>query len=220
MENQKNRENFVLSILLFVCLVYISSRDIGLSFLKPSNLKSIVANVFQGQFGAVLSSIGTSTNSLISTSSLAVSSSTRGLPPETPTNYTDNKNGTITDNYTGLVWKKCTQGMTGNDCKIGSPSLRLWAKARTECDDLVFAGKSDWRMPTLKELQSIVHTGVYNPAINRDYFLNTSDYPYWTSTSPAEYPASKFTVIFSDGSVYFRDSNNFAATRCVRGGNN
>jgi hypothetical protein len=106
--------------------------------------------------------------------------------------------------------------MSGNDCKAGSPSLRVWVKARTECDDLVFAGKSDWRMPTLKELQSIVNTKEYDPAINKTFFVNTTDDPYWTETSPAEYLASKFTVLFSDGSVYYKDSNNFAATRCVR----
>jgi hypothetical protein len=136
------------------------------------------------------------------------------LPPESPTNYTDNKDGTVTDNYTGLIWKKCSQGMSGSDCKYGSPSLREWSKARVECENLSFAGKNGWRLPNLKELQSIVDTGSFKPSINKKFFVSSDD-PYWTLTSPAEYPSNKFTVLFSDGSVYYNSSNNAAATRCV-----
>lgn len=185
----------LISIIAFVSLSYITYSDI-LSFNYPKD-----------QYAAVITST-------ISTSTTLSTSTTKGLPPESPVNYTDNKNGTITDNYTGLVWIKCSQGNTGADCKVGSPTLRAWSKARSECDDLVFAGNSDWRMPTLKELQSIVDSGRADPAIN-DNFFGGSSYPYWTSTSPAEYPISKFTVVFSDGVVYYKDMNNFAATRCV-----
>lgn len=217
MESQRSRENIVLMVLLFVCLFYIASKDLGLSYLKPNNIKTIVSSAFRGQFGAVMTAIGTSTPTTSATSTN--NTNIKGLPPEAPTNYTDNKNGTITDNYTGLIWKKCVQGMTGSDCKLGSPSLRIWGKAVADCDEMNFAGKTDWRIPTLKELQSIVNTKEFDPAINKKFFLNTPDHPYWTETSPAEYPANKFTVIFSDGSVYYRDINNYAATRCVRGGN-
>jgi len=153
------------------------------------------------------------------TTAIQISSSTNKyrLPPESPINYTDNKNGTIIDNYTGLIWKKCPQGLFGNDCKSGSPSLRIWSEARVECENLNFAGKNGWRIPNLKELQSIVDTGAFDPSINKKFFMGSGD-PYWTLTSPAEYPASKFTVLFSDGSVYYSDMNNSAATRCVYDG--
>lgn len=219
MQDKKNRDFFIISIMLFVSLLYIANKDVFLGG-NIKVLKDFFSVALTNQFGAISSINSTSTKEITATSTSTSTMIIKGLPPESPTNYTNNKNGTITDNYTGLVWKQCTQGMSGSDCKTGSPSLRIWSKARTECDDLVFAGKSDWRMPTLKELQSIVNTKGFDPAINKNFFLNTSDSPYWTETSPAEYVASKFTVLFSDGSVYYKDSNNFAATRCVRGGVN
>lgn len=185
----------IVSIIAFVSLSYIAFNNFV---------------VYGPQFAAVAT-----TNTKATTT--AATTTTRGLPPESPVNYTDNKNGTITDNYTGLIWKKCSQGVSGNDCKYGSPSLREWAKARVECENLNFAGKKGWRIPTLKELQSIVDTGTFDPAINKKFFVGSS-YPYWTLTSPAEYPVSKFTVVFSDGVTYYKDAGNFAATRCVYDG--
>ncbi|MFA6939142.1 MAG: hypothetical protein WC229_02690, partial [Candidatus Paceibacterota bacterium] len=61
------------------------------------------------------------------------------LPPESPVDYKDNGNGTITDNYTKLMWAKCTQGNTGKDCKSGSPSTKEWSRAREECASLKLA---------------------------------------------------------------------------------
>ena len=194
MKNEKYL--IIVSIIAFVSLGYIVF----------TNSKLLTSKYLNNQYGAVL--MASSTTNSTSTNTLL------GLPPESPVNYTDNNNGTLTDNYTGLIWRKCPQGMLGNDCKTGSPTLREWSKARVECENLNFAGKSGWRMPTLKELQSIVDSGSFDPSINKKFFIGTDD-PYWTLTSPAEYPASKFTVLFTDGSVYYRDSNNFAATRCV-----
>ncbi len=239
MRDNKNRDFIIVCFMLLLSLLYIVSKDFSFNYKKISSAKSFLSGAFENQFGAIVSAtnvVGTTgtsistTSKIISTSTASttkVSTSTSGvgttsvrrLPPESPTDYTENKNGTVIDNYTGLVWKKCSQGLTGNDCKIGSPSLRVWAKAKMDCDDLVFAGSSDWRLPTLKELQSIVNSQSYEPAINKTFFVNTLNDPYWTETSPARYLASRFTVIFTDGSVYYKDSNNYAATRCVRGGN-
>ena len=62
--------------------------------------------------------------------------------------YTDNGNGTITDNVTGLVWQK----------EMGS---KMTCKdAAVKADTMVLGGKSDWRVPSLKELFSLIlYTG-------------------------------------------------------------
>lgn len=161
------------------------------------------------QYATALISVPSATSSVAST--------TRGLPPESPTNYTDNRNGTITDNYTGLIWKKCPQGLYGNKCESGSASFREWSKARVECETLNFAGKTGWRLPTAKELQSIVYASSTEITINKNFFVATKD-AYWTSTSFGEKLATKFTVLFLDGSSYNTNSTNVAATRCVYGG--
>jgi len=61
--------------------------------------------------------------------------------------YTDNGNGTITDNATGLMWQQADDGV-----------VRDWQNSLTNAETLVLAGHSDWRLPNAKELQSIVVT--------------------------------------------------------------
>ncbi|MBT3278210.1 MAG: DUF1566 domain-containing protein [Phycisphaerales bacterium] len=60
--------------------------------------------------------------------------------------YTDNKDGTITDEVTGLIWEKTP------DFK-----KRSWPDAAKHANALNLGGKTDWRMPTMKELFSIAH---------------------------------------------------------------
>lgn len=91
--------------------------------------------------------------------------------------YIDNGDGTITDTSTGLMWMEKDAG-----------SAMTWEEALSYCEDSTYAGYTDWHLPDVKELQSIVdYTGVY-PAINSTYFdLSTyaenPDNYFWTSTS-------------------------------------
>lgn len=83
--------------------------------------------------------------------------------------FTNNNNGTITDNVTGLMW----QQVDGGEMTIEN--------AITYCDNLVLAGFSDWRLPTPIESFSIINHQNSNPAINTTYFtLTTAEY-WWTS---------------------------------------
>ena len=72
-------------------------------------------------------------------------------------NYSNNGNETITDNYTGLTWMQCSVGQTwdGSTCS-GTATTHPWDQANALTAD--YAGYSDWRLPTLQELQSIVDT--------------------------------------------------------------
>ena len=91
--------------------------------------------------------------------------------------YTDNGDGTVTDNASGLMWTSADLGVCVD-----------WETALELAENSEFAGYSDWRLPDVKELQSIVdYSGTY-PAINQDYFTCTEseenpNYYYWTSTS-------------------------------------
>jgi len=83
--------------------------------------------------------------------------------------YTNNGNGTITDNVTGLMW----QQVDGGEMTIENAVIY--------CDDLSLGGFSDWRLPTPIESFSILNHQNSNPAINTTYFtLNTAGY-WWTS---------------------------------------
>lgn len=85
--------------------------------------------------------------------------------------FTDNGNGTITDNNSGLMWQKTDSGeMT-------------WDNARTGASTLNLAGYTDWRLPTAQEAFAILDHE-RNPALNPTYFVNnaggTPGY-FWTS---------------------------------------
>lgn len=70
--------------------------------------------------------------------------------------------GEIYDSNTGLIWKKCLQGFSGTNCETeGVKTTFTWTEALGE------AGTT-WRLPNIKELQSIVEEGCYNPAITDD----------------------------------------------------
>ena len=83
--------------------------------------------------------------------------------------FTNNNNGTITDNTTGLMW----QQVDGGEMTIEN--------AITYCDNLVLAGFSDWRLPTPIESFSIINHQNSNPAINTSYFTLTTVEYWWTS---------------------------------------
>ncbi len=88
-----------------------------------------------------------------------------------PPSYTDNGNGTITDNVTGLMWQKTDSGeMTWDAAISGATALAL-------------GGFTDWRLPTAQEAFSILNHNT-NPALNSTYFVNnaggTPGY-WWTS---------------------------------------
>lgn len=119
--------------------------------------------------------------------------------------FSDNGNGTITDNVTGLIWQKQDSGQTYS-----------WPQAITYCSGLSLGGLSGWRLPNIKELSSIVDDTVSSPAINQTYFPSTHLSRYWSSTTYAGVTANAWNVSFLAGYVLsdFTTLNNYA--RCVR----
>ena len=123
------------------------------------------------------------------------------------------------DTNTGLMWAAdgdengCDGGMTGK-----------WVPALQTCHDLLnFAGFNDWRLPNVKELQSIVdyETSVASPCVDETAFPNTKQSLYWSSTtfhqSASLDPA--MCVSFANGGVVTmsKDESN-VYLRAVRGG--
>lgn len=126
--------------------------------------------------------------------------------------YTDNGNGTTTDNKTGLMWVK-----DGNSAGCNNGGSLTWEAALNFCEGLTYAGYSDWRLPNVRELESIVDAGQGNPAINTAYFPNTQDW-YWTSTTYVPNAFNAWDVGFSYGSVGSGNEGDYRYVRCVRAG--
>ncbi|MBI3146887.1 MAG: DUF1566 domain-containing protein [Betaproteobacteria bacterium] len=141
---------------------------------------------------------------------------------QAPADYNDHGNGTVTHNKTGLMWKRCAEAASelwdGSTC-TGSAATYTWAAALTKAKDSSFAGYSDWRLPNKKELESIVETCGYNPAINTTFFPNTpTSFYFWTATSYAPNVAYAWIVIFSYGDLHAYGKANTNYARLVRGG--
>jgi len=133
----------------------------------------------------------------------------RGGQSSTSDNLVVNNDGTVTDKNNGLMW----QQVTGNN-----DQLMIWKDALSYCENLTFASYTDWRLPNIKELASLVDLSRYQPAIHTKYFSNTRLNYYWSSTSFAD---NTWNVSFEGGySGYDKDSakSNKYYVRCVRGG--
>jgi len=86
--------------------------------------------------------------------------------------WVDNADGTITNSATGLMWQQAT-----------APKRYDWGESLAYAEDLTLAGYSDWRLPTIKELRSLVNYYSNNPAAIVSLFPDTVPSIYWSSTT-------------------------------------
>ncbi|WP_153913784.1 DUF1566 domain-containing protein [Shewanella sp. TC10] len=109
--------------------------------------------------------------------------------------YIDNKNGTITDQSTGLMWAKSDSGKKMD-----------WVKALEYAETASLAGFIDWRLPNAKELQSLVDYEKNElPAINTEFFNVTPTefkspqdaYYVWTSTTQGDFKHTAVYIAFA-----------------------
>ncbi|HPK99663.1 MAG: DUF1566 domain-containing protein [Planctomycetes bacterium] len=119
--------------------------------------------------------------------------------------FTDNGDGTVTDKCTGLMWQKET-----------APGEYTWQDALKYCENLSLAGHDDWRLPNVRELQSIVDYGCSGPSIDHVFGVVSSF--YWSASSYVYNPATAWIVHFNNGVVYDYDKMSGHYVRAVRRG--
>ncbi len=76
--------------------------------------------------------------------------------------YTDNADGTVTDNVTGLVWQQTID--TNGDGDIDASDKLSYESAISYCEDLSLAGSDDWELPTIKQLYSLIDFSGVDPS--------------------------------------------------------
>ncbi len=119
---------------------------------------------------------GSSMLKLPDTSQIADTTATFGEDADysiNPQSFTDNNNGTVTDNVTGLMWQKTDNGES------------TWETALTNASTLTLGGYKDWRLPTPSELFSIFNHNNGNPAaLDTTYFPSNPSgaAEYWWSS--------------------------------------
>lgn len=142
--------------------------------------------------------------------------------------FTDNKNGTVTDNLTGLVWLKdanCTEA-SGGIARSGG--LLDWQSALTWSNKLA-SGKcglsdnsvaGDWRLPNVNEMRSLVDYSRHDPDLPSGHpFVNVQSVWYWSSTTNPVYSAGAYNVGISRGSIHMGNKTGSSVPGASRVGN-
>lgn len=129
--------------------------------------------------------------------------------------------GTVIHNDSGLAWARCLVGQTWNsvDESCEGEAVRLtWQGALQLTNSYDFGEHTDWRLPNLKELASLVERSCVTPAINLDIFPNTLSDSFWTSTpnTSADKTTEAWSVAFYNGRIDSRDKQQDFYVRMVR----
>jgi len=138
------------------------------------------------------------------------------------TDFIVHGSGTVTHSKTGLMWKQCPEGLSGVGCATGVAIFYTWQASLQLAETLNaaggLAGFVDWRVPNIKELNSIVENQCFNPSINTTIFPNTASSVFWSASPIAGNAPYAWNVNFAEGT----NPSNVKATsqyvRLVRGG--
>jgi hypothetical protein len=145
------------------------------------------------------------------------------------------------DNVTGLIWEvKTTSGLRSqshsytwyssdtatNGGSVGTVSGgSCFATGRCDTEKFVadvnaagLCGASNWRMPAVKELESIADLGRVNPAIDPTYFPNTPASYFWSASAVASYSNYAWYVYFGYGNASSDNKGFTYRVRLVRAG--
>ena len=121
------------------------------------------------------------------------------IPASTPdARFINHGNGTLTDKQTGLMWKQCLEGQNGGQC-AGKANPLSWdgaVNAAQTANNAHYAGYSDWRLPTVDELVSVIERQCSNPAVNLSIFPSTPAHSVWTGNRSS---ANAWSVDFGIG---------------------
>lgn len=134
--------------------------------------------------------------------------------------YQSNDDGTVVDKETGLMWRGCLQGVTGNACDNGAPLAVTWAEALLYVPKFNgqggFAGYKDWRLPNIRELSTLAELQCDDPAINLAVFPNATSAAVWSSSPSYFHTHYSWYVDFKTGAFKYGERVKAKAIRLVR----
>jgi hypothetical protein len=120
-----------------------------------------------------------------------------------PSRYQFPTNDTVLDTQTDLVWQRNDDG-----------TARTWDDAQDYCATLPLSG-SGWRVPSAKELLSILDDGRHNPAIDPTAFPTATNGSFWTNDAQVG-TGGKWYLYFPYGNLTWAAPTDPQLVRCVR----
>ena len=135
--------------------------------------------------------------------------------------FVDNGDGTVTDTSTELMWDQCSAGLSEDGCATGIDTTYTWASAlglAATQNAVNYKGYSDWRLPSVVELNTLVKTDVGSPTIDTAVFPNTPASVFWSASTYAPDPVYARCLFFNSGSTGYDYKTNGNYVRLVRSG--
>ncbi|MCX7088306.1 MAG: DUF1566 domain-containing protein [Methylococcales bacterium] len=133
------------------------------------------------------------------------------------------KDGLAFDTKTDLLWLRFAYGQAWENGTTQGQAVHMdWDTVAAAADDFNdqggYAGYSDWRLPTIDELESLVnkHKGKEGDYIHPDIFPNNNGAVFWSSISVVNKKNMAWGVDFDDGYTPGNDKSNFNQVRLVR----
>lgn len=121
----------------------------------------------------------------------------------------------VRDDLTGLVW----EGKNAVEPRSAAAALTYANVAAyvSYVNSIALCGYTNWRVPEIQELQSIVHFGEWNPSQDAEWFPNAAPASYWSSTSSTvSNTAQNWAIDFYDGKYQRISRTSSARVRLVR----
>ena len=119
----------------------------------------------------------------------------------------DNKDGTVTDQRTGLVWLKAP-----------SEKEMTWEQALAHCAALPPSKAGKWRLPNVKELRSLSDDSKSSPSVDTTLLSGVHAAAYWSSTPQVNRPSRAWYVDFESGLVTYEEKATALRVIAVSGG--
>ncbi len=144
--------------------------------------------------------------------------------------FTDNGDGTVTDDTTGLMWEKLSDDGSIHDQDTSYSWDNAFASKVATLNSGNFAGHNDWRLPNLPELYTLVNLGALHPATFSEFNSScTAGCPsttcscvvedgYWTASTRRVLNENAWRVEFYDGGTHTIPKGDLLRVRAVRGG--
>lgn len=130
--------------------------------------------------------------------------------------YWTRGNGAVLDLASGLYWQSCARGQAGDRCENGAPIFTGWMEALDYCENLQWAGRDDWRLPSYAELTSLLRFTASGARIDASAFPGAG-FSAWSSTSNPDAPNLAGRVDFAAGTVEIALKSDVHGMRCVAG---
>ncbi|KJU86146.1 secreted protein containing DUF1566 [Candidatus Magnetobacterium bavaricum] len=120
-------------------------------------------------------------------------------PRFTDNSIADSNNQTITDNLTGLMWAKDAGTPTVGSCTGGAMNWQAALNYVACLNTASYLGYTDWRLPNINELESLLNAEYYYTWLNSQGFTNVQEAKYWSSTSVVDNTLWAWFVAYRGG---------------------